>query len=84
MPLEICYLSVFEKTITLMVSKQSLIQFTVDKTNQLVRLILGYEHLGKKHWYSIFCSLSIIIKKTILHGWENNYTLDWCLLTWLN
>ena len=40
MSLEICYLSVFEKTTTLMVSKQSLTEFTVNKRNQLVRLIL--------------------------------------------
>ena len=38
--LEICYLGVFEKTITLMVSKQSLTQFTVIKRNQLLRQIL--------------------------------------------
>ena len=38
--LEICCLGVFEKTITLMVSKQSLTQFTVIKRNQLLRQIL--------------------------------------------
>ena len=40
MNLEICYLNVFEKTITLMVSMWSLTQFTLNKRNQLVRLIL--------------------------------------------
>ena len=39
--LEICYLGVFEKTITLMVSKRSLTQFTVIKI-QFLRLILDY------------------------------------------
>ena len=43
--LEICYLGVFEKTITLMVSKRSLTQFTVNensifKTNIRLSLLL--------------------------------------------
>ena len=42
MSLEICCLSVFEKTIILMVSKQSFTQFTVNKRNQLMRLTLDW------------------------------------------
>ena len=77
MSLEICYLSVFEKTIKLVVHRKAS-QYIVNKRNQLVEPILAY-------LFSFFKSeLAKLDICSYMKWFIYDPSVDWCLITWQN